>query len=517
MAEFEQNVEEYNVAEAGQTLDEHNSAHDEHNEALEEHDAAPDEHDAAPDEHDAAAGDHNAEEQPDDGQPQEEEPQEEEEPDEEEQEPEGDLAPQEKENEEDSGAEVVDKKWPGWPGESVFRMLVPAQKVGGIIGRKGEFIKKIVEETRARIKILDGPPGTAERAVMVSAKEEPDSPLPPAMDGLLRIHKRLIDGSEGDSANLHPGGKTSTRLLVAASQAGSLIGKGGGTVKSIQEESNCIVRVLSSEDLPVFALQDDRVVEVVGDASGVHKGIELIASHLRKFLVDRSIIPLFEMQMQMGKAPPVDHHMPPHQPWGPPQGPPMNAPPGPGYGHNPQYMPPPRQLESYYPPPDMPPPVDHQTHQGISAYGREAPIGGHVPSGGQSAPSMIKQITQQMQIPLSYADAVIGTAGSSISYIRRTSGATVTIQETRGVPNEMTVEISGTASQVQTAQQLIQNFMAEAAAPAAQAQPGAPMDQGYNSQGYSSYQAHGSVYASPPSNPGHAGGYGSVYGSNYGY
>lgn len=61
-----------------------------------------------------------------------------------------------------------------------------------------------------------------------------------------------------------------------------------------------------------------------------------------------------------------------------------------------------------------------------------------------------------MQIPLSYADAVIGTAGASISYIRRASGATVTIQETRGVPGEMTVEINGTASQVQAAQQLIQ-------------------------------------------------------------
>lgn len=61
-----------------------------------------------------------------------------------------------------------------------------------------------------------------------------------------------------------------------------------------------------------------------------------------------------------------------------------------------------------------------------------------------------------MQIPLSYADAVIGTSGSNISYIRRTSGATIAIQETRGVPGEMTVEINGTASQVQTAQQLIQ-------------------------------------------------------------
>ncbi|XP_010278087.1 PREDICTED: flowering locus K homology domain-like [Nelumbo nucifera] len=82
----------------------------------------------------------------------------------------------------------------------------------------------------------------------------------------------------------------------------------------------------------------------------------------------------------------------------------------------------------------------------------------------QQAP-VITQVTQHMQIPLSYADAVIGTAGASISYIRRASGATITIQETRGVPGEMTVEINGSASQVQAAQQLIQNFMAEAAGP----------------------------------------------------
>ena len=52
-----------------------------------------------------------------------------------------------------------------WPRENVFRMLVPVQKVGGIIGRKGEFIKKITEETKTRVKILDGPPRTSERAV----------------------------------------------------------------------------------------------------------------------------------------------------------------------------------------------------------------------------------------------------------------------------------------------------------------------------------------------------------------
>ena len=74
-----------------------------------------------------------------------------------------DLEKSEPEGDATAGGE--EKRWPGWPGETVFRMLVPAQKVGSIIGRKGDVIKKIVEETRARIKILDGPPGTTERAV----------------------------------------------------------------------------------------------------------------------------------------------------------------------------------------------------------------------------------------------------------------------------------------------------------------------------------------------------------------
>lgn len=60
-----------------------------------------------------------------------------------------------------------------------------------------------------------------------------------------------------------------------------------------------------------------------------------------------------------------------------------------------------------------------------------------------------------MQIPLSYAEDIIGIQGTNIDYIRRTSGAILTVQESR-VPDEIVVEIKGTSSQVQTAQQLIQ-------------------------------------------------------------
>lgn len=82
--------------------------------------------------------------------------------------------------------------------------------------------------------------------VMISAKDEPDAPISPAMDGLFRVYKRITDGSDGDSgqperniSNVGP-----TRLLVPASQAGSLIGKQGATIKSIQDSSKSIVRIV---------------------------------------------------------------------------------------------------------------------------------------------------------------------------------------------------------------------------------------------------------------------------------
>ncbi|PRQ54469.1 putative K domain, type 1 protein [Rosa chinensis] len=50
----------------------------------------------------------------------------------------------------------------------------------------------------------------------------------------------------------------------------------------------------------------------------------------------------------------------------------------------------------------------------------------------------------------------LGVEGRSIEFIRCSSGALLTVQESRGLPDEITVEIKGTSSQVQAAQQLIQ-------------------------------------------------------------
>ncbi len=46
------------------------------------------------------------------------------------------------------------------------------------------------------------------------------------------------------------------------------------------------------------ALSDDRVVEIQGEARVVQCAMELVVSHLRKFLVDHSVLTLFELNVK---------------------------------------------------------------------------------------------------------------------------------------------------------------------------------------------------------------------------
>ncbi|XLT25136.1 hypothetical protein HN873_056428, partial [Arachis hypogaea] len=173
-----------------------------------------------------------------------------------------------------------------------------------------------------------------------------------------------------------------TRLLVADTQAGSLIGKQGSTIKSIQDGSGCIIRVLGSENLPMFALRYDSVVEVQGEPTRVHKAVEIITVHLRKFLVDRGIVGLFETkananakclsQLQCTPTPTLGSSSSRVSSswwrW------PTFAPP------SKQYMPPLIPYDNYYPTADLPP-MDKQFHQAaLSAYGRDPFAGIHPPS-----------------------------------------------------------------------------------------------------------------------------------------
>ncbi|PUZ40070.1 hypothetical protein GQ55_9G394900 [Panicum hallii var. hallii] len=414
-------------------------------------------------------------------------------------------------------AAAAAKRWPGWPGDSVFRLVVPVLKVGSIIGRKGELIKRLVEETKARVRILEGPVGATERIVLVSGKEDPSLELPPAMDALVRVFKRVIgiaDGAaEGTQAAAAPG-VCAARLLVPGAQAINLIGKQGATIKSIQESTGATIRVISVDERerPFYVTDDERIVEIQGETEKVLKALQAVSNHLRKFLVDHSVLPLFE---KTNTAVSQDRSS---DGWGDMSHPSIGSA---------QVSQPPLVVDEYILPVkrdtlylEREPLVDHSIHRsGVSLYGRDPALSTLRPSGMHGAGPLLTQITQTMQIPLTYAEDIIGVKGANIAYIRANSGAVVTIQESLGSPDDITVEIKGTSSQVQAAQQLIQDSLAAHREPVRSSYVGAGLDPVYRP----SYSQYGSSTYSSSSLPSYSsiddgrypssglGGYGSSY------
>ncbi|XP_022842475.1 RNA-binding KH domain-containing protein PEPPER-like [Olea europaea var. sylvestris] len=354
----------------------------------------------------------------------------------------------------EAGAPTVDEKdkelqakWPGWPGCIVFRIVVPVLKVGGIIGRKGDLIKKLVEETRARVRILDGPVSSPDRIVLISGKEEPEALLPPAIDAAIRIFKSLHGLPDGEVPDAAGAAFCLIRLIVASAQATSLIGKQGSVIKLIQESSGASVRVLSNDELPIYASSEERIVELHGEALKVLKGLEAVLGHLRKFLVDHSVLPLFEknynapvtQEQQVDAWSDKTLHSSTSQTA-------IDA----DYPHlvkrDSLFVDRDSLMES------------HINPSRLSLYGPESGLDVRTSAMGRAGRPVVTQVAQTMQIPLAYAEDIIGVGGANIAYIRRTSGAILTVQESRGLPEEITVEIKGTSSQVLAAQQLIQEF-----------------------------------------------------------
>ncbi|KAG8376401.1 hypothetical protein BUALT_Bualt09G0059600 [Buddleja alternifolia] len=348
-------------------------------------------------------------------------------------------------------------RWPGWPGYSVFRIVVPVLKVGGIIGRKGDLIKKLVEETRARIRVLDGPIASPDRIVLISGKEEPEAAISPAMDAVIRIFKRVNGLPENDADGKTPGAAAaaycSIRLLVASMQAISLIGKQGSLIKSIQESSGASVRVLSNDEMPLYATSDERIVELQGEGLKVLKALEGVVGHLRKFLVDQGVLPLFEKSYNAPAAPATQERVQTdflsdrtllHTT---PQTSSLGADYPVSVKRESLFLDREREIESHI-----------ASSRLSSLYGADHGLGSRSSTIGRSGGPVVTQVAQTMQIPLAYAEDIIGVQGANIEYIRRTSGAILTVQESRGLPEEITVEIKGTSSQVQSAQQLIQEF-----------------------------------------------------------
>ncbi|XP_064140227.1 poly(rC)-binding protein 2 isoform X15 [Loxodonta africana] len=111
------------------------------------------------------------------------------------------------------------------------------QEVGSIIGKKGESVKKMREESGARINISEG--NCPERIITLAGPT----------NAIFKAFAMIIDKLEEDISSSMTNSTAASRppvtlrLVVPASQCGSLIGKGGCKIKEIRESTGAQVQV----------------------------------------------------------------------------------------------------------------------------------------------------------------------------------------------------------------------------------------------------------------------------------
>ncbi|XP_033213476.1 poly(rC)-binding protein 2 isoform X6 [Belonocnema kinseyi] len=147
-----------------------------------------------------------------------------------------------------------------------IRLIMQGKEVGSIIGKKGEIVKRFREESGAKILISDGT--CPERIVTVTG------PTNSIFKAFTLICKKFeewcsqfhdIQGGGAGGGGGVPRPPITLRLIVPASQCGSLIGKGGSKIKEIREVTGASIQV-ASEMLPNST---ERAVTISGTSEAI--------------------------------------------------------------------------------------------------------------------------------------------------------------------------------------------------------------------------------------------------------
>ncbi|XP_033513641.1 RNA-binding KH domain-containing protein RCF3 isoform X2 [Nicotiana tomentosiformis] len=197
------------------------------------------------------------------------------------------------------------------PSEAFFRILCPADKTGGVIGKGGAIIRQVREETGAKIRIDDSLPGCDERVIVIiadSTKKESSSAANSSADelanlddessssqaqrALIRVFERILkvdeernaegEGRKDECSDVSgPQGVVVCRLLAPSNQVGSVLGRGGKIIEKIRQEAGAQVRVLPKDQLPACASPGDELIQITGSFSAVRKALLSVSSCLQ--------------------------------------------------------------------------------------------------------------------------------------------------------------------------------------------------------------------------------------------
>ncbi|KAG6402617.1 hypothetical protein SASPL_134819 [Salvia splendens] len=210
----------------------------------------------------------------------------------------------------------------------VIRVLCPASKIGGMIGKGGSNISQIRQETGAKVRVEETVPGCDERVIIIvaldKAKEmtseqvkdeneetkipesdenreedgegnkEQDGPVDDSKSdkdkensavqkALLVVFDKMVDvfaeTKEGEEESKKPSSSV-VRLLVFSGQVGCLLGKAGSVIKQMSSESGAQIRILPKDKLPSCASSSDELVQISGTLDAIKKALLSVSQQL---------------------------------------------------------------------------------------------------------------------------------------------------------------------------------------------------------------------------------------------
>ncbi|XP_040417573.1 poly(rC)-binding protein 3 isoform X17 [Cygnus olor] len=284
-----------------------------------------------------------------------------------------------------------------------IRLLMHGKEVGSIIGKKGETVKKMREESGARINISEG--NCPERIVTITG---PTDAIFKAFAMIAyKFEEDITNSMSNSTATSKP--PVTLRLVVPASQCGSLIGKGGSKIKEIRESTGAQVQVAgdmlpnSTERAVTISGTPDAIIQCVKQICVVM--LEAYTIQGQYAIPHPDLTKLHQLAMQQTPFTPLG------------------------------------QTTPAFPGEKLP---LHSSEEAQNLMGQSSGLDASPPAS-----------THELTIPNDLIGCIIGRQGTKINEIRQMSGAQIKIANATEGSSERQITITGTPANISLAQYLI--------------------------------------------------------------
>ncbi|KAL1273543.1 hypothetical protein QQF64_026357 [Cirrhinus molitorella] len=151
---------------------------------------------------------------------------------------------------------------------------VPDKMVGFIIGRGGEQITRIQLESNCKIQIAADSGGMMDRPCTLTG-------TPESIEQAKRLLGQIVDRCRnGPGFHSQMDGNSAVQeILIPASKVGLVIGKGGDTIKQLQERTGVKMIMIQDDPMPTGS---DKPLRITGDPYKVQQARELVVEIIRE-------------------------------------------------------------------------------------------------------------------------------------------------------------------------------------------------------------------------------------------